>query len=106
MTTAQKRWGTDMNDFDNATAQVPSTVKLHGVVLPVVAARFVPGGGGLLNAHIVAYADWKGTYNVHYLVHDDDQQQSVLHQGSYDLTFAQAMVEFDRRVALNARRAS
>lgn len=83
------------NRFD--LAQVPATVKLHGVECRVVAAVFVPGGEGTLSAHIVAYDNQRNGFNVHYLVHDDDAQTSYLHQGSYDLPYVDAIREVFRR---------
>lgn len=94
-----------MKKIDNAIAQVPPTVRLHGSVLPVVAAVFIPAEGHMLPCHVVLYFNGKGAYNVHYLVHDPDKDDrySTLHQGSYDLSYSDAVEEMNRRVGLNLR---
>lgn len=76
----------------------------------VLAAVHVPADPGVLPATIVAYArtpDGEDRWTVHYLVHGDVEPggSQHLHQGSYDLTRAEALAEVIRRAQLpmNAR---
>lgn len=81
-------------------ARVP--VKLPNRQAPV-AAVFVPGGRGQLDSHVVIYPDVNGrdTFTVHYAVQNEDEQTVYLHQGSYDLTYEDAVRELLRRVTFN-----
>jgi hypothetical protein len=93
-------------DLDDA--QMPTTVQAEGRRRVVVAAAFMPPREGELSAHLVVYnrnrsaalpvsptdRDWA----VSVLVHDDEAQRSYLAHGDYDLTFAEAMERFVRRI--------
>ena len=98
-------------DIDSEFADVPKRVRADVGERDVVAAAYVQGKKYEYPAHLVVYyrgvddetnlrsipADDKH-WAVGLLVHNDEMQQSVLTDGDYDLTFAEAMAVFVRRV--------
>jgi hypothetical protein len=85
-------------DVDLGFARVPTTLTVAGVERPVVAAIFLRPGYATLPAHVVIWADEEaGTFTVHTVAYDDDAQRDVITQGSYDLTYPDAVRELVRR---------
>lgn len=100
-------------------SEIPVTVQSDLGPRTVSAAAYIPGLPGQRPAHLVVFyrgikhrddtlnqaighgllvASGAKHWAVALLVHDEDEQRSFLWRGDYDLTYAEAMAHFVRRI--------